>query len=131
MEPATEAKSQRKPVVLVVEDEVLVRMAISDYLRDADLTVVEAANADEAVAVFSSRTAVDAVFTDVTMPGAMDGRVLAAWIARHHPGVPVLITSGVGDVAADIGGDTTKRFVAKPYRFADIEQRLRAMMDGV
>jgi CheY-like chemotaxis protein len=74
--------------ILVVEDEVLVRMPIAQYLRDCGYKVIEAANADEAITVLSHKeTVVDVVFTDIEMPGALDGFGLAKWVREHRHGV--------------------------------------------
>ena len=69
-------ESEGRRVVLVVEDDVLVRVVLADSLRDAGYRVIEAANVTEALAVFESGESVDAVFTDWEMPGEMDGLAL-------------------------------------------------------
>jgi CheY-like chemotaxis protein len=86
---------QSVPVVLLVEDEVLIRMAIADYLRSCGYRVIEAGSADEAVAVIDGRARIDVVFTDVKMPGSMDGFGLARCVRQRLPGIPVVLTSGV------------------------------------
>src|ERR1700741_695356 len=88
MEQDTIELPQPQETILVVEDEVLVRMPISQYLRDCGYRVIEAANAQEAVTVLShEETVVDVVFTDIEMPGALDGFGLAKWVREHRPGV--------------------------------------------
>jgi CheY-like chemotaxis protein len=78
--------------ILVVEDEVLIRMPIAQYLRDCGYKVIEAANADEAITVLSHKeTVVDVVFTDIDMPGALDGFGLAKWVREHRHGVDVIL----------------------------------------
>lgn len=78
--------------ILVVDDEVLVRMAVAQQLRECGYRVVEAANADEAVTVLRHQpVAVHIVLTDVEMMGSMDGFALAAWIREHCPGVKVIL----------------------------------------
>jgi CheY-like chemotaxis protein len=80
-----ETKAQE--TILLVEDEVLVRMPIAQYLRDCGYKVVEAVNADEAIAVLMHpETVVDIVFSDIEMPGSVDGFGLAKWIREHRPG---------------------------------------------
>ena len=72
--------------ILVVEDDVLVRMPIAQYLRDCGYKVVEAVNADEAIAVLlHQETVVDVVFSDIEMPGSIDGFGLAKWIRELVP----------------------------------------------
>jgi CheY-like chemotaxis protein len=112
--------------ILIVEDELLTRIAAAEYLRDCGFTVVEAANAEEARLVLSSRALIDLVFTDIQMPGDMDGRSLAGWLARQKPNVPVILTS------ARLEGDSTsrgqRRFVRKPYQLSDIEKQIRELL---
>ena len=76
------------PTVLVVEDEALVRMPIAEYLRDCGYKVLEAEDAGEAIHMVDGGDPVDVVFSDVRMPGDMDGFDLARWIGDHHPDVP-------------------------------------------
>ena len=80
-------KPEVQETVLLVEDEVLVRMPIAQYLRDCGYKVIEAVNADEAITVLLHKeTVVDLVFSDIEMPGAVDGFGLAKWIREHRPG---------------------------------------------
>jgi len=79
--------------VLVVEDEVLVRLSIAAYLRDCGYKVIEAADADEAVLVLKqSELDIAVLFTDIEMPGAMDGFGLAQWTRANRPGLDVILT---------------------------------------
>lgn len=71
--------------ILIVEDEVLVRMTIADYLRECGFQVAEAGSADEALSILNSEMPVDLVFSDVQMPGTMNGFGLAHWIRQHRP----------------------------------------------
>jgi two-component system, response regulator PdtaR len=102
-------------VVLLVEDEPLVRMLGTDVLEDAGFKVIEAENGDAAVTVLEARTDVQVLFTDVDMPGSLDGLALA-WLARERwPQVAIVIVSGKvrpgpGDMPP--GG----HFVPKPYQ---------------
>jgi CheY-like chemotaxis protein len=69
--------ASERPVVLIVEDEFLIRMASAEAIRDAGFEVLEAANADEAIGILESRRDIRVVFTDIQMPGSMDGAKLA------------------------------------------------------
>lgn len=124
-EPAPESQ----PTILVVEDEVLIRMAVSDYLRECGFRVVEAGSADEAVEVLKTDTAVDIVFSDVNMPGSLDGFGLAQWIRRERPRLEVLLTSGVARKAKE-AGDLCKDgpFLDKPYHHGDLERHIRQLL---
>jgi CheY-like chemotaxis protein len=114
-------------MVLVVEDEILIRAAVAEYLRKSGYTVVEAAHAAEAIAVFASGEPIDVVMCDVDMPGTMDGLGLARWIKRHHRTLPVLLTSG-GRVALCAGKIPADFFIAKPYRLEKLAERLKLML---
>ncbi len=119
-------------VVLVVEDEAVIRAILAEELEDAGFAVVEADSADAAVAVFAGRSDIGAVVTDVRMPGSMDGIGLARWMREHAPAVPIIITSGFAtqpDVAAI--NPTIVRVVAKPYVGRDIAGWVAALVGGM
>ena len=126
-DPSPAKGNARPAVVLVVEDEILIRAAVAEYLRISGYTVVEAADAAEAIAVFASGEPIDVVMCDVDMPGTMDGLGLARWINRHHSGLPVLLTSGrrIALSASKIPADF---FIGKPYRLEVLAERLRLML---
>jgi CheY-like chemotaxis protein len=82
--------------ILVVQNEVFVRMVICDYLRGCGYKVIEAANADEALVVLQNpEIPLDVVVTDIETPGAMDGFALSRWIRTHRPELDVLLTGSV------------------------------------
>jgi len=82
--------------VLVVEDEVLVRMAVSQQLRECGYNVVEATDADEALTVLQKHDVIlHIVLSDVEMPGSMDGFALATWIRKNRPDLKVILTGSV------------------------------------
>ena len=119
----------KRPVVLVVEDEFLIRMHAAEMIEEAGFEVVEASNADEAVAVLEARLDIAVVFTDVQMPGSMDGLKLARAVRDRWPPIHIVATSGLVDVRTrDLpdGG----RFLAKPYSPAQIIGTLRELTDG-
>jgi CheY-like chemotaxis protein len=124
-----ECVATRRWGVLIVEDDILVRLTIADYLRGAGYAVFEAANAAEAVAVFASGERVDVVFTDVQMPGVMDGLMLARWIQEHHPSVQVLVTSGKGDADTSSGLMPDDAFYSKPYSLEAVAHRIRSLLE--
>jgi len=97
--------------VLVVEDDFLVRSCAVEFLSDCGFTVLEAADAPDAMAILEGAQ-VDVVFTDVNMPGAFDGLDLARRISHRWPHMAVVITSGRG--CPDVEG-TCARFLPKPY----------------
>jgi CheY-like chemotaxis protein len=119
----------RQPVVLVVEDEVLIRSAVAEYLRISGNLVVEAADAAEAIAVFAAGVPIDVVFSDVHMPGTMDGLSLARWVYQHHPAARVVLTSGNADAAR--ATQVAELFFSKPYRTAEVAVRIRLLLAEV
>ncbi len=119
------ARAQAALKVLIVEDEFLVMMMISDHLSGAGYDVVEAANAELAVDELEGDDSIGAIFTDVQLPGSMNGLQLALLVHLRWPLVRVLITSGSDRYGpADMSqGDT---FFRKPYLPEDIALALRA-----
>ena len=86
--------TSNRPVVLIVEDEFLLRMDAVDMIAGAGFDVVEAANADQAIEILESRRDVTVVFTDIQMPGSMDGLKLARAIRGRWPPIKIVATSG-------------------------------------
>src|SRR3546814_5839000 len=100
------------PRVLVAEDDTLVRIAIAEALRDAGFRVMEAASADEALAYLEAAERVDLVFSDIQMPGSLDGFGLARRLRGRHPELPIILTSGNAARPDDMDGAL---FLPKPY----------------
>lgn len=101
----------RKPVILLVEDNVLVRFATAEILREAGFDVLEAVDASEALALLTTGHPLDLVITDIRMPGHMDGVQLAGVMKNTRPNLPVALLSShleKPDHPADI-------FIPKPY----------------
>jgi DNA-binding NtrC family response regulator len=113
------------PTVLVVEDEILVRMPLAEFLRDCGYRVIEAANAADAQAVFKAGQPIEAVFSDVHMPGAMNGIGLAEWIQREYPDVQIILSSGVDTTAAGRKGIL---FLPKPFSFEALAQHIKTLL---
>lgn len=116
-------------VVLVVEDEVLIRMVVSDYLRDCGYKVIEATSADEAMIILQHvDIEVDVVFSDVEMPGSMDGFQLSKWLRANRPGIDVILTGSVpraADAAAELCDQGP---LPKPYQPQTVVERIKQLM---
>jgi CheY-like chemotaxis protein len=112
--------------VLVVEDEFLVRAMVSEYLREHGYEVVEAADAAEALAVFEAGAPVHIVFSDVQMPGGMDGAMLAD-VVRLRYRIPVLLTTGDYARAAAVSLADTIMLLPKPYALEEVVRHLEAL----
>lgn len=106
-------------VVLVVEDDGFIRMLAADILQDEGFTVLEVATADEAWPILESRSDIGVLFTDVNMPGSMDGLTLAARVAERWPRIRLVLTSGRQGLSNDEVPDHGQ-FVQKPYRQRDL-----------
>jgi CheY-like chemotaxis protein len=119
-------KEYRPSTVLVVEDDIVIRSPLVEYLRSAGYSVVEATNAEEAVALFRAGVSIDVVFSDIRMPGSMDGLGLAHWIRRHQPGVRVALTSGADNAAR--AAKVSESYVPKPYQFATAARHIARLV---
>lgn len=112
--------------VLVVEDEAFIRMSIVDELEDAGFTVFEAANAADAIEVLIANSAIELMFTDVDMPGGIDGLKLAASVRDRWPPIKIIVTSGHRNVNVD-ALPVEARFMPKPYDITEIIRSIREM----
>ena len=113
-------------VVLVVEDEALLRLLVVDILEEAGFQVIEACTADDAVILLVQRSDIRVVFTDVNMPGHLDGFELARHVQDHHCGVGVIIGSGkCRPNPEDLPPDTI--FLAKPYSTSTLVHQVKRM----
>ena len=118
--------------ILVVEDELMVRLPISEYLRDCGYHVLEAGNAAEAIATINAAGPVSIVFSDVRMPGKMNGLDLARWFKVNHPNVPVLLTSGyVPNSSVQVVDLSAASLIEKPYSQAQVAGRIQALLANV
>lgn len=101
--------------ILVVEDEVLVRLAVAQHLRDLGYVVIEAIDGAEAMEAVRADPAIALVVTDVMLPGGPDGRELADWLGQRYPAIKIVIASGVRQ-----DGPEGVPFLLKPYAFSDL-----------
>src|ERR1700723_2967256 len=115
-----------QPTVLIVEDEFLVRMDAVDMIRSLGFEVVEVENADDAIRVLEDRPDITVVFTDIQMPGSMDGLKLAAAIRGRWPPLKIVATSGYVDVHEPHLPEGA-RFLPKPYSPDQILRTLRQL----
>lgn len=120
-------QSQSQVTVLLVEDEMLVRMLGVDMLEEAGFIVVEADSADEAMTVLNGGGEIQLLFSDVDMPGSMDGLELARLVHQRWPNVRILLTSGhhrLSEAGLPDGG----RFLRKPWTEAGMIEKVRAVL---
>ena len=117
----------RKPVVLVVEDDPIIRMVATHFVADAGYEALEAQSADEAIRILEAHPNIHLVFTDVEMPGTIDGLKLAHYIRDRWPPVRLIVVSGKTLVAENrlpLGG----RFFPKPYDENVLVEAMTAML---
>ena len=115
-----------RPVVLVVEDEFLLRTHAVEMIEEAGFDAVEAGNADEAIRLLETRKDIRIVFTDIEMPGSMDGLRLARAIRDRWPPVELILTSGRHKLdASEI--PERGQFVPKPYGFDVLVTAIRKL----
>lgn len=115
------------PIVLVVDDEPLLRMMAVDLVEEAGFQAVEASDADAALAIFEARTDIAVLFTDIRMPGSIDGLELARRVATRWPSTGIILTSGhcrESDLEHIPGS-----FFAKPYDAPRVAYRLSELVE--
>jgi two-component system, response regulator PdtaR len=125
MELSPKAGTDELVTILVVEDEPVLRAVTADDLRTRGYWVVEAGSAVEAAEILQ-KARVDLVFADIILPGFMGGLSFAVWLHERHPGVPLILTSGVKTNIAGLKGSHRVPFVAKPY---DIDRVAKLIAD--
>ena len=119
--------SSALPVVLVVEDEPLLRMLAVEVVEEAGFIAIEARDADEAVILLESRTDIALLFTDINMPGSMDGLKLANAVRDRWPPIKILVVSGKQQLqSSDLPSNSC--FVEKPYLASALVEELRSMV---
>jgi len=112
-------------VILVVENEVLLSLDISEALKDEGFDVVAVSNADDAITVLETRNDVRTIFTDIDLPGSMDGLKLAAAVRDRWPPVNIIVTTGMRPPRRD-EMPARSLFIGKPYRSAEVLQAVRS-----
>ena len=117
--------TEKIPKILVVEDEILVRIIIAEALREAGMRVIEVGSADEAMEHLEAGTPIDFVFTDIELPGSMSGLELVRRLQARRPDLKLLMTSGRLPARDPIPAG---QFIPKPYEIADVVALIRAAL---
>jgi CheY-like chemotaxis protein len=118
------SEQARVYTILVVEDEVMLRFVTSEFLREAGFVVVEAANADEALPYIRAHPEIDLVFSDVRMPGQLDGLKLVQQLSREYPQLPCMLASGHFLPEPDL----QVPFFRKPYDLGKVVTEIAARL---
>ena len=118
----------KKAVILVVEDEALIRIGAVQMLEEAGFAAVEASNAGDAIRILDLRSDIRAVFTDINLPGTLDGMRLARLVRRRWPPIHLILTSGLvspkeGELPAN------GRFIRKPYETEHVIATIRELLE--
>ena len=119
-------------VILVVEDEPRVRRVALRDLEKLGYKTLEAENADLAKTIIESGEPIDLLFSDILMPGEMNGHMLAIWVEENHPQIKVVLTSGYSKGQADANRDQAHPFplVRKPYSINNLAKQIRTTLTG-
>ena len=115
------------PNVLIVEDEMVLRMRAVDIVEDAGFTAVQAVNADEALAILESRSDISLLFSDIQMPGSMDGLTLAHAVHARWPSIKIVLVSGQVKLS-DSDRPADSRFFGKPLEMKEMIAELQEMV---
>ncbi len=114
--------------VLIVEDEPITRMVAADVIADMGIPTLEAGDAEEALEVLNANPRVALLFTDIDMPGAMNGVHLARKVHEQWPDIELIVTSGASDVAdGDLPDHGT--FIRKPYRMQQLAEMVEKKLN--
>lgn len=120
------AVASERPTVLLVEDEVLIRLMLAEELRGRGLQVLEASNADEAAIILESSLPVQLLFTDIRMPGRMDGVALAKFAQARFPRLKLIIASSRQPEHPVC--DLADAFLAKPYDLGEVIEQVERLL---
>jgi DNA-binding NtrC family response regulator len=120
-------QSSAASVVLIVENDVLLRLVTASNLRDAGFEVIEAVNPAEALRILA-RVPVDVLFSDIDVPGNMDGLALAQWVRQSQADTRIILTSGAAKAPGDV--EEYASFLPKPYAEKDVERLLRSVLSS-
>lgn len=115
-----------RPVILLVEDEIFIRLASADWLREAGFAVIEAVDGGEALSLVQAGKTIDLLATDITMPGEPDGAALARIVRATQPELPIVIVASLLPEGAAAVAD---RFVQKPYSAAELVRAVKELVE--
>jgi len=120
-------KAGPRPVVLIVEDEILVRLNAVEVIEGRGFEAIEASNADEAISILEQRNDIGLIFTDIDMPGSMDGVKLAHFVKDRWPPIKIIATSGHAKITAN---DLPQgvRFMPKPYKVTEVADTIHQLI---
>jgi DNA-binding response OmpR family regulator len=115
-----------QPVILIAEQDLLLRFLVAEFLRAAGYDVIEVGNVEEVVPIFRAGTPVDLVFRDIHLTCGKNDLDVVRWLTGHHPGVRVILTSACAGAAA--AQAVAIEFMPKPYRVPDLALRIGSLL---
>ena len=115
-------------IILLVEDEVLIRMSLVQHLEECGYTVLEAENAADAIEILEMNPEVALVFTDVQMPGEMNGLGLAKWVIENRPRIAVMVASGHAARETVMRELCGAHAFTKPYNYDELTNHIREVL---
>jgi len=114
--------------VLAVEDEVLIRLAVSDYLRECGYRVLEAGTGEEAQTILSSGELIDVMLSDIDLGAGINGFELAKWVRANHPAVRIILSSGATRMAREAESLCDGPFLQKPFSFSALNDHIKRLL---
>lgn len=121
--------ASRKSSILVVEDEPIIRMTLTDHLETVGFNVTETGSGDRAMELIKAGTEIDLIVTDVQMPGWTDGIALALWVRKNHPQIKVIIVSGATNWSSALEGLGVEGvIIPKPYSVEAIALQAKELL---
>jgi DNA-binding NtrC family response regulator len=118
------------PSVLIVDQDFMARWQVADYLRERGYNTIEATGVPDAMSLLASGMHVDIVFHNAQRPDASESRLLAEWIEKHHPRLPLLVTSDTPVEAAVSAKGPTCRVIVEPYDLAQLAAHIDSILKG-
>ena len=119
----------RKRIVLLAEDEAFIRFGFAMFLEDMEFEVLQAASAVEAMEMIETNPQIELLFTDIRMPGTMDGLDLARWVGERYPKILVMIASGDFGRAVTMEQLRGTQIFHKPYDYQQVADSMMAAID--
>ena len=114
--------------ILVVEDEVLIRLSVCDFLRECGYRVLEAGTGEEAQAIFGSGEPIEVLFSDIDLGRGLNGFMLATWVRANYPTVRIVLASGITRMAQETGHLCDGPLLQKPYSYAALADHIKRLL---
>ena len=114
----------------MVEDEVLIRLSVCDFLRDCGYRVLEAGTGEDAQSIFESGEPIEVLFSDIDLGHGINGFALATWVRSNYPAVRIVLASGVTRMAREAAHLCDAPFLDKPYSYEALADHIKRLLAG-